>query len=274
MRPVTACSADLDADGDAEVLLRSPHAYAVLAPQHGGRLTHLFTRGPVGGVLVVGNPTDDWHLQRELHRYMDRPANHPGCLADRGGEHDRWAATVSSSEAGARVDLLDVEPGSPLRGTVKTCLLLPDRRALLVAYRLAPGVGELRTELCLSPDYLRLLRCAREGVVPLCDERRRGWRNGAVPTWVCLADDEDSAFEDEAAREVGHGFVVQVRARPPGFHLLLGAEEADQAACLAWLHAARADLRGEAGGARAPREDQAETDPAPAGPTGVEEAGR
>ena len=97
-RPLGAELVDIDEDGTEELVLRSEHLFAVLAPACGGRLVYLACRGPDGGVLVIGNPTDDWNRQEEMNSYMDVPANHPGGLADGGGVHDRYEVTIHAGE--------------------------------------------------------------------------------------------------------------------------------------------------------------------------------
>src|SRR5439155_6032384 len=87
--------ADIDGDGEQELVLKNDQLVAVFAPLRGGRLTFLFDLMGPSGCLVIGNMSDDWNLQEELHRYMDCPRNHPGALADVGHEHDRYAPVVS-----------------------------------------------------------------------------------------------------------------------------------------------------------------------------------
>ncbi|MDQ4130941.1 MAG: hypothetical protein M3133_08145, partial [Actinomycetota bacterium] len=132
---------DLDADGEEEAILSNGLLYAVLSPSRGGRLTALFAHTPAGGAAVVGNPSDDWNWQEELHAYMERPANHPGALSDVGFEHDRYeVAAVASLPSGAGLELVNVDPTSPLSGTRKRIVLPPDRAELLVCYRWPRGV--------------------------------------------------------------------------------------------------------------------------------------
>ena len=149
---------DIDEDGEDEVILKGEHLYAVMAPEHGGRIIYLFTLTPEGGALVVGNPTDDWNFQEELNRYMDHPPNHPGALADAGFEHDRYLVSALSDGTHAWVEMTNVEESSRLFGTRKSVLLAPGHPALAVCYRMPEGSGELATETCLAPDYYRLLR--------------------------------------------------------------------------------------------------------------------
>ncbi|QIN81832.1 hypothetical protein GBA63_03635 [Rubrobacter tropicus] len=227
---------DLDRDGGRELILRNDGLYAVLSPRQGGRLIYLFTRGPRGGALVVGNPTDDWNFQEEINRYMDRPANHPGALADVGFEHDRYQTSLVDVDSHAFVEMTNVQAGSRMRGARKTVLLSPDGPALLVCYRLPEGFGAIETEACLSPDYYRLLRWGRSGLSATSGgERRQGARNGDVAVWLALAHDEDTRWGEPASPEVGHGLNVRARANSEHFHLLLGCGEIDDEGCRALL---------------------------------------
>ena len=236
---------DLDGDGKSEVILCNDHLYAVLSPAQGGRLVYLFARTPgrAGATLVIGNPTDDWNLQKELNRYMVVPANHPGALSDVGFEHDRYK--VSAMESGARVSLemINVQKGSRLFGARKRVHLIPDAPELVVSYELPVGVRGLEVEACLSPDYHRLLREGRQVLVP-CDGETpgitwRGFRNGSVAVWLGLDRDEETAWAEPAQAEAGHGLNVCVEARVPNFYLLIGCGEADEDRCRLLLQRSR-----------------------------------
>lgn len=241
---------DLDRDGGRELILRNESLYAVLSPRQGGRLIYLFTRGQRGGALVVGNPTDDWNFQEEINQYMDRPANHPGALADVGFEHDRYRTSFVEVDSHAFVEMTNVQPASRMRGARKTVLLSPGSPALLVCYRLPGGLGAFDTEACLSPDYYRLLRWGRSGLSATSEERRRGARNGDVAVWLALARDEETRWEEPSSPEVGHGLNLRVRADSGHFHLLLGCGEIDDAGCHALLREGRDVLHEIGEGAR------------------------
>jgi starch synthase len=231
-KPPSAEVVDIDRDGEDEVLLRNEHLFAVMSPRHGGRLVYLFALTPSGGVLLVGNPTDDWNFQEELNRFMDQPANHPGALRDLGYEHDRYA--VSGLQVGlthARVDLTNVQPDSRLHGCRKTLLLTADAESLLVCYRAPEEVREPATEACLSPDYYRLLREGRAAVSPCRGDTWRGYRTGEAAVWLALAQGERTAWEEPADPEAGHGINLRVRAHTPHFHLLIGSGVADDERC-------------------------------------------
>ena len=234
---------DIDGDGHDEFILRNERLYAVISPTLGARLIYLFVRTPRGGALVVGNPTDDWNFQEELNRYMDTPSNHPGALADAGHVHDLYRATLVEVDGDILVEMTNAQEGSPLRGTTKSFHLSPDAPALAVRYRLPERRDTVETDICLSPDYYRLLRRGRQTVMPVEGERRRGYRNGDVGVWACLAADEATSWEEPGSREVGHGFVLRVAAREPVFHLLLGYGEAGEEECLRLLEREREAMR-------------------------------
>jgi hypothetical protein len=233
---------DIDEDGEDEVILKGEHLYAVIAPEHGGRLIYLFTLTPEGGALVVGNPTDDWNFQEELNRYMDHPPNHPGALADVGYEHDRYLVSALSDGTHAWVEMTNVEEGSRLFGTRKSVLLPPGHPALAICYRMPEGSGDLATETCLAPDYYRLLREGRPSLSPYKGENWRGFRNGDVAVWLGLAGDEETSWTEPARTEVGHGMNVRVQADTSHFHLLISCGDTDEDSCQQLLQEHRAAL--------------------------------
>ena len=220
---------DLDGDGESEVVVANSHLFAVLAPDHGGRVVYLATRSESGGALVIGNPSDDWNWQESLNRYMDEPANHPGALADLGFVHDRYDVSLSFDEDAVMVDLVDVEEGSVLRGARKRILLGATSQALLVEYQLPHRHRGLNLDICLSTDYYSLLREGRRGAHRIGGRTFRGLRNGQVTAWVALAGDEKTYWREPRHREVGHGVVVGLRSATPSFHLLLGVGDTDEA---------------------------------------------
>ncbi len=112
---------DIDDDGVPELVLKNSQLLAVFSPRWGGRLSYLFDFTGRSGRLAVGNLSDDWNLQEDLHRYMDCPRNHPGALADVGHEHDRHEVMLADYGTGrsAGAALLNVERDSPLWGAEK-----------------------------------------------------------------------------------------------------------------------------------------------------------
>ncbi|MDQ0689337.1 glycogen/starch synthase [Arthrobacter sp. W4I7] len=230
VRPLEAEMIDIDDDGVEELVLRSEHLFAVLAPEHGGRLVYLAYRGPNGGVLAIGNPTDDWNRQEELNTYMDVPANHPGGLADGGGLHDRYEVSIHWGDGIIVSELRNVQEDSPLFGLCKRAVLDDAAPALLVAYDLPAGADGISIHTCLSPDYYRLLR---HGVAELQRTGGTSWQGAssrATQVWVALADDEDTAWCDPEAPDPGHGVLISVRAQAGSFHLLIGLGEIDEEA--------------------------------------------
>lgn len=195
---------------------------ALVAPDRGGRVVLLAGRARDRSVLLVGNPTGDWNWQREPHRFMDSPANHPGALADRGHEHDRYEARTLHSESGQPGLLLEnVETGSPLFGTRKILRLDPEAGTLEVDYHLPPGAGDVVVDCALGPDYYRLLREGREALVPFALGQRRGARNGDVAAWVELPLSNAAAFT-EPREEAGHALGVAIRPHAPRFRFRIG----------------------------------------------------
>ncbi|TLM72222.1 glycogen/starch synthase [Pseudarthrobacter sp. NamB4] len=252
-RPLGAELADIDEDGTEELVLRSRHLFAVLAPEHGGRLVYLAYRGPNGGVLVIGNPTDDWNRQEELNSYMDLPANHPGGLADGGGVHDRYEVSIHSEDGVIVAELRDVQEDSHLLGLSKRVMIDDTDPALLVAYDLPPAADGITVRTCLSPDYYRLLRHGLADLQRIGGTNWQGASNRATQVWVALAGDEDTAWCDPDGPEPGHGALISLHARARSFHVLIGLGEIDDEVSQAAVKAARERLasrihRGVTGG--------------------------
>ncbi|HLN79313.1 MAG TPA: glycogen/starch synthase [Nocardioidaceae bacterium] len=240
-RPPYAELADVDGDGDVEVVLANDQVVALLTPRDGGRLVQLATRSPSGGALMIGNPSDDWNWQESVNRYMDEPANHPGALADVGFAHDRYDATLSVTDDAALVDLVDVQEDSFLRGARKRLLLHQDSSAILVRYELPDELFGLAVDVCLSPDYLSLLRNGRSGVRRIGGRTWRGVRNGSMAAWVALDANEPTSWRPPPAG-VGHGVMVRLQSTSPVFHLLLGVGDLDEEAATLLLDRARGTL--------------------------------
>ena len=207
---------DLDDDGEAEILLRAGSLAAVVSPAHGGRLLYLAEPGR----LLVGNPTDHWNFQEELHRFMRVPQNHPGAFADEGGEHDAFVVEAAGAEDGcAAVVLRDVAAS---RGEGLRKRLAVDERGFVSAwYELPPSQERCATVVCVSPDYERLVRLGRRGVRPLELPSVTGWENGEAAVWVAV-DGETASLAEPLVAEAGHGFNVRVEGRGPAFGVVLG----------------------------------------------------
>ena len=220
---LAARNMDVDRDGEDEVVLAGEEVFAVVAPAHGGRLVYVFARGSDGGALVVGNPTDDWHLDEGLNRFMTNPPNHPGALVDGGGERDAYEISrLETTGTSALVELTNVEPQSAFRGMRKTIAGAADGSRIDVCYRVPSEITEMSVESCLSPDYYRLLREGRGRLESFRAPRRRGFRLGDVAVWVSLRPGEDTRWA-EPVTNPGHALSVRVVARTPHFHLAVGS---------------------------------------------------
>jgi aminoglycoside phosphotransferase (APT) family kinase protein len=216
-------SLDIDDDGLPELVLKNAQLLAVFSPRWGGRLSYLFDFTGRSGRIVVGNLTDDWNLQEDLHRYMDCPRNHPGALADVGHEHDRHEVVLADSggrSAGAA--LRNVESDSALRGAEKRIRLAAGDAHLSVSYALPPAARRLSTEVCLSPDYARLLRLGTKGLSPLTGPRCRGWRNGGTRVWLRIDPRQATLWDTPHQERSGHGLNLRVTSFSRRFGLELG----------------------------------------------------
>ena len=238
--PLTCRIIDVDGDGEEEVIMSNQNLFAVISPARGGRVVYLFLLTGAGGVQVIGNPSDDWNWQEELDRYMDRPANHPGAMADVGFEHVAYHVTTMHFDvAHALLVLTDTQKGSPLETGRKMFYMGADASALLVGYHLPPSVKNFHTEACFSPDYYRLLREGRTGLAPYDGQSWRGFRNGDASAWLALAGDESVAWAEPARVEAGHGLNLRVSAQSSHFHLLLGCGETNEESCRKLMEAGR-----------------------------------
>jgi hypothetical protein len=225
---------DIDQDGNIELTIKNNFLFCVFSPTNGGRLLYLFSvKGVKGGRLVVGNPADDWNLLEDLHGYMDTPANHPGAFADVGYEHDRFkvvkiekSSSHPSQEHEPRITLQDAQENSKAFGLKKTISLR--KNVIRVDYLVPPKLAELSTEIGLSPDYLRLLRHGRIGVIG-CDinPKLRRWSNKNLHVWVKHENHESgSVFWDNPRQSrFGHGFTVRITShRNQFFSICIGVE--------------------------------------------------
>lgn len=225
--------ADVDGDGENELVLKNDHLFAVLSPRRGGRLNYLFDLSdPSGGRLMVGNISDDWNLQEELNRYMDCPRNHPGALADVGHEHDQYEI-VRAETCGldATVTLRNVESGSPLYGLEKSFELLAKAGHLCVNYTIPPELWRVSTEICLSPDYYKLLRDNRRGLAVYNGPDWKGWSNGAARAWVRIDRTQSTIWDRPYQNECGHGLNLRVTSFSREFHLELGVGTPPERTC-------------------------------------------
>ena len=216
---------DIDNDGEEELILKNERLFAVLSPQHGGRLIALFSVSGEDGFMVVGNPSDDWNLKEELNEYMDVPRNHPGALADVQYEHDSYQARIVLGEGHAGAEMVNVQPGSKAFGLIKTVSLPAyEEDSLHVGYSLPPHLNKLEVECGLSPDYLGLLREGCGMLIPYEESGARGWSTDRVSVWV----KPDSGASVQWSRldqvKFGHGYVLKMAFRQRQFGLTLGVE--------------------------------------------------
>ncbi|MBP1155869.1 MULTISPECIES: hypothetical protein [unclassified Paenibacillus] len=185
---------DLDKDGHKEVLMRNEVFAVVITPQFGGRIVYGFQYDEHDGVLVIGNPSDDWNWLEQPNDYMDVPANHPGALADVGFEHDRYEIESMQTNPEGDVELVIVnrEPNSPAYGLIKR-FILSKNSTIHVRYEQIPSdLFPLNLNVGFSPDYLRLLREGRRAVAPFTKGDKRGFRTGSLFAWVRLKSDNVS----------------------------------------------------------------------------------
>lgn len=214
---------DIDEDGGDELVVRNDQIFAVFAPQLGGRLVYLFDLSDETGRLVIGNISDDWNLQEELNKYMDCPRNHPGALADVGYEHDHYRPIIlESCGNSASAGLRNLELGSPLYGLEKRIDLMRDATHLSIAYSVPSDLWRVSTEICLSPDYHRLLRFGKKGLALFNGPSWRGWSNGSVRAWVGIDPRESTIWDKPYQSECGHGLNLRVTSFSREFHLNLG----------------------------------------------------
>jgi hypothetical protein len=213
--------ADIDNDGEPELILKNQAFFVVIAPRYGGRIVAMYSVAGDQGAMVVGNPCDDWNWMEELNRYMDVPRNHPGALADVGFEHDRHEVEISSSEGEmVAVRLRNVEPGSAALGTLKQLKLKSGAASLEVRYSIPAALEKIATEIALSPDYLQLLRCGAICLESLKDGPVRSYKAGTVSVWVNAGG--SLQYEEPFQPRCGHGCVVRIGSTDREFGFEIG----------------------------------------------------
>ncbi|HEY6119730.1 MAG TPA: phosphotransferase, partial [Pyrinomonadaceae bacterium] len=165
----------------------------------------------------------DWNFQEELNRYMDCPRNHPGALADVGYEHNRYDAIISQAQGdSASFKLTNAEPGSPLYGLEKRIDLVQDAAHISVTYTTPENLGRVSTEVCLSPDYHKLLKYGKKGLALFNGPSWRGWSNGPARAWVRINPQESTIWDKPYQSECGHGLTLRLTSFSREFHLELG----------------------------------------------------
>lgn len=218
--------ADVDEDGDEEIIMCNDHLFAVFTPRHGGRLSLLVSRGTGPGgqaVVVVGNPADHWNFQAELHQYMEQPSNHPGGLTVRGtGNHAYATGRIEITADQALVELLDTE-GGPDHGLSKQIVLCADSAALVVCLQRRGLPGELRTSVALSPDYGSLLLNERDLMTHTEGTSWWGASSPTVDAWVAHDPAEGTTMLVDTSAATGHSRVGAVDGAGWHQHLVIGS---------------------------------------------------
>lgn len=175
---------DIDNDGEDEVVLKNDRLLCVISPRWGGRVVALFSVEGPHGVMVIGNPSDDWNWMEELNRFMEVPPNHPGALTDRGMEHDAYRVQIARAGSDIEVELTNIEPNSKGLGLIKKIRLASGQPHLGVEYRLPGPLTEISVDFSLSPDYLSLLRYGHALMKPYEEKGAMGWMAGSTAVWV------------------------------------------------------------------------------------------
>jgi thiamine kinase-like enzyme len=154
---------------------------------------------------------------------MDCPRNHPGALADVGYEHNRYDPIITVAE-GSKVSftLRNVETGSSLFGMEKRVELTEDASHLAVNYNAPTHLWRISTEVCLSPDYYRMLRYGKKGIALFNGPSWRGWSNGSARAWLRINPQESTIWDKPYLNECGHGLTLRVTSFAHEFNLVLG----------------------------------------------------
>ena len=215
---------DIDADGEQELIFKNQQLFCVLSPTWGGRLVYLFSVGGTRGIMLVGNPSDDWNWMEELNKYMEVPRNHPGALADVGFENDRYSVTVLRADgATVRAQLTRDKAGTPGHRLVKDIVLSSyETNNLIVTYTLPDGLNGLGIECGFSPDYLNLLRYGRSIMQHTDTDSCRGFRVGEAAVFV-HKNGGHVEWTNTSSEEFGHGKRVGLYGVDRQFTLLIEA---------------------------------------------------
>ena len=70
-------------------------------------------------------------------------------------------------------------------------------------YLLPHELWRLSTEICLSPDYYKLLRYGRKGIVAFNGPDWRGWSNGSLRAWVRIDSRQATVWDRPYQEECG-----------------------------------------------------------------------
>ena len=171
--------------------------------------------------MVIGNPCDDWNFLEDLNRFMERPRNHPGALADVGFENDEYSCEIEQRGEAVVVKLVNVERGSRARGLEKLIALEADRPWVRVRYRLPKKLSRLSVECALSPDYLELLRNGARVLRAVGEHNAKGFEvNGVSVRVECQP---GCRWERPAQEVIGHGRTLRLGSAEREFELAIHA---------------------------------------------------
>jgi hypothetical protein len=214
-----ATVADADGDGEPDLILKNDRFFGLLNARWGGRLVALFSNAGPRGVMVIGNPCDDWNYLEDLNRFMETPRNHPGAFADVGFENDHYTSEIFERNERVCIRLTNCEPRSPAAGLEKTFELGANDTALTVRYRLPRTLRRLSIEFGLSPDYLTLLRRGSEILHTVNTDRARGFGTAEVAVTV----EPEAGIEWEVPLQdwIGHGRTLRVGTARREFLLVM-----------------------------------------------------
>jgi hypothetical protein len=222
-----ASIADLDNDSEREVILKNEALFVVVTPRWGGRIVAMYSVAGDHGVMVIGNPCDDWNWMEDLNRYMDVPRNHPGALADAGFEHDSYDVEIESrGGAAVVVRLSNTEQRSAAFGMIKELELKAGAASLQVSYRLPVNLRKLATECALSPDYLELLRSGSRNLRMMEDGVTRSCKAGGASVWLNAG--RGIQFEEPFQPRCGHGCVIRLASSQREFNFAIGVTREDE----------------------------------------------
>jgi starch synthase len=184
---------------------------------------YLFSVGGNRGLMVVGNPSDDWNWMEELNRYMEVPRNHPGAFADIGFENDRYTTTILSADGPTVHAQLTHDHSAAAHGLAKN-IVLPSYEAnkLIVTYTLPESLPGLGIECGFSPDYLNLLRYGRSIMQHSETASCRGFHTREAAVFV-HKNGGQVEWAASSCEEFGHGARITLYARDRQFSLSIEA---------------------------------------------------
>ena len=93
---------------------------------------------------------------------------------------------------------------------------------IAVKYITPENLWRVSTEICLSPDYHKLLQYGKKGLTIFNGPSWKGWSNGAARAWVRIDPSESTIWDKPYQTECGHGLNLRVTSFSREFHLDLG----------------------------------------------------